>query len=203
MKDINIKGKFEENSDVSCNNMKINGKVHVNGDVNASENIYVVGKMIVDNVNSKELSVKGNITTKNIICNNLKVNGKIVARNIKSDIVKMLAGENSIINSISGKEIEIKGDIENKELQKKIVEKFLDKFSLNINNSNISKSEKCNIKNIEADFVSLKNVKVDRVICKKAEILEACEIETLIYSEIVNINNDAKVKYKKKQEAKE
>lgn len=203
MKDINVRGKFEKNSDVSCSNMNINGKLHVNGDVNASENIHIIGKMIVGNVNSNELSVKGNITTKNIICNNLKINGKIVARNIKSNIIKMLASENSVINSISGKKVEIKGDTESKELQKKIVEKILEKFSLSINDSNISKSEKCNIKNIEADFVSLKNVKVDRVICKKAEILEECEIQTLIYSEKVNINNDAKVKCEKKQKGKE
>src|SRR3712207_2000958 len=132
----------------------------INGDICVQESINVLGKITAGNIKSNSVIIKGNLLTKSMKCCSLNIQGKIVARNIKSDEISISASENSSIDSVEANKIKIIGTIANKEIEKKIVEKFLNKFSLSIDNSNIAKKEKCSINTIHGDEISLQNVKV-------------------------------------------
>ena len=188
-KEISISGSAQFDGNTSAQDIHINGSASVYGNCIASGEMRIAGSMrCCGNMKGSIIHILGAVHTDRIDGENVLINGKITCPGLLSgrQIVVKMNGSSSKVDSISGSLITIYPER---------IHKIISRLPL------LSKAlgNRLTVKEaISGDEIKLEMVTAKSVIGRVVTIGAGCHIESVQYSDRLEISPDAKVDYQER-----
>lgn len=198
MENLNIKGNYEINDSKKYGDIVIKGDFIVNADIQV-ENLNAKGETTSNSdINCRGFcNLKGKIKLNTIKANTIKIKGKIIAHTIEASDVNIVSSRNSNIREVSGKSILIKNgtnDSENEEFMNSI----LKLFKVNTDYKSPKTKTIFEVDKIVGDNIELIGISSKEVTGKNVIIGEGCNIDSVYYSETLQIDENSIVNIQNK-----
>lgn len=187
---VHVSGSAHFDRALRAGNVKVSGSLRVDGAVNVDDVTKVSGSMHCGSIKSNLIKVSGKLTTEgDAEAEEIKISGGIQCKgllNAERMEIK-LGGTQSFAESIGGSRILIYPEQLGKESFSRLP--LLGKM-IGVRSNGMTVQE-----SIEGDEIALEQVTAKSVVGRVVAIGKGCCIETVQYSETVEIDEDAKVEH--------
>lgn len=192
-----VSGVFRTDGDFSADSLEVSGTLKIGGRANLGKSAKVAGTLATENdIKGSEIFVSGRLETGDgIEAEKLTVRGALVVGGLlNADEVEIVYGSvgnglghgNSTIGSIGGSRIVVRrGSVDKKIRKLPLLSKLFGQ------SPSVSVTE-----GIEGDEISLEGVATPRVVGRVVKIGDECKIDTVEYSESLDISPNAEVIHK-------